>query len=447
MMKNTVFAFAFLACLLGTAVPASANQGQKEDCDKSGGQWRPFSGVPQCDCSRRSDLFPLLAPGSDKTLIAIRNRAKVTKDVCENRKIENTSTNIDKGKEKSKSEKTDAPPPPAKFGAMLSPGDMNDVKGGEVVKQKLVVTSNSKLVAKFVASCSTCNVNNESPLIVGNPQIPEAGYVFNLAQTNPETASTATFVVRVFDKKGNEIGSFNASIGWLAKAPVVAPTPPPAPAPSPCVKSRGLDTVTLTGEKGCACLAENGIERMAVNGVCVDKPKAVVVEEDEEGQLHFYTKLNAGYGGSSSFRTPFYGLIVGLSLDLHRMVKAYGGAGFSLPGAKLDATQDRAAMDRGYSSNFEAGLMFLPIPEIELKGGVWYRATGLDGASSPIRNLIAATVGVGYSPPISGMRLSVGPEFYLGGADKQGGISAKAFFGGGIAVTFEFFNEPNRGKK
>lgn len=421
----------FVALIIGSVVLATASSANAIIVDPAaarvclngkpaGDEWNPNTS-PHCVCGSgagETERVNLMFPGPKyKDLV---RKYGDTRDRCA------TVSEIKRGPKPEGNKKPDAPPPPpAKFAAMLTPGDKNDVKGGDTVKEALVVTSNGKLAAKFVASCSACLVNNENPLIVNNPQIPETGYVFNLTPTNPETALTATFNVKVIDKKGNELGSYSASVGWLAKAP---PPPPPPPAPTACVASGGTDTVSrTTGMIGCSCIGE-GLMEDPIRHICVPKPIPPPAKKIVEGTIvHPYAELLGGYGHSKSFHSDNYGLGVGAGFDASSYLRIFGGAGLELiGGTKLDANRQPVVLANGNvdkrrsSAFFILGLQLRPIEMLGINVGVVRQMRGTTGG---VVNALSVTTGgsVGASVllPIDGATFDLGADLLVGAHQLQ----------------------------
>ena len=407
----------------------------------SGDDWNPNTS-PHCVCGSgagEKERVNLMVPGPKfKNLVGkygdYSDRCATVEEIKKSPKPE------------VKKAEAPAPAPSVKFGAMLTPGDANEVKGGATVKQSLIVTSGSKLVDRFVVSCSACNVNNENPLIVSKPLIPDTGYVFNLTPANPEVATTANFIVKVIAKNGAELGTFTASVGWSGKTP---PPPVDSPAKIAC-EAPGSDGTFVKATGRCLCLGDTEEK----NGVCVKKTAAsatetkTIVGRDGSSRLHLRIDGFGGYARSDQFKTPFFGLALGLSFDFLRYLSGYVEGGFQFPGATRTDSQNKPVLladgstdKRTNSIMLEAGLEYVAAEYVMLTGGVLIQALGVTaGQSNPVHLAVAGKFGVkiiAYSVPT--LRLAIGPSLIMG-VESRGNTPANMWFGGLLNVTAEVWN-------
>src|SRR5512133_522051 len=274
MKKTALLVSAFLMCF-GLAQQASANEGEKIACEKTHGEWHPFAGVPKCDCSKHQELFPLLAPGGDPKLVAIRNRAQVSADVCENRVMAQTSPNIRKGKDKGERPAVvPAPAPPANIVYQVIPDPVSQ-DSAQPAKMTVLVTSGlSRVIGGWVTiTCDFgCNVNDthvsvqQAQFSMGSPR-----HDFSVTSTGRSTGTVTVSLSAKGNTPAPEPEPRTATVQWITKEL------PPSPAKIACQNSRGTfgTDPKLPGFNRCSCV---GDYELAPSGdICVAKMRPTEV--------------------------------------------------------------------------------------------------------------------------------------------------------------------------
>ena len=423
MKKTVLLVSAFLMCF-GTTNQAAANEGQKAACESTQGEWHPFSKIPQCDCSKHKELFPLLAPEGDAKLVAIRSKAKVMADVCENRDLNKTSANIvKKEKPAAPTPTTAAPPAPTVIVYQILPDTLTS-DSTQAARATVLVTSGWKQIAQLVLTCDIgCSVNGQPSAIVqssltqGTPQ-----QAFSLTSTGKDTGTVS---VSFITKGGKTFPlppamPLTATVTWTTKQPqpsaaqLACETPP----------SGGLygTKVGAPGYGKCNCF--DGYELSPNGDVCVKKveaPKPPVVkvkkdvDEDDFGTpFHLLAGGTVGYGTSNSFHSWDGYVDFGVGVDFRNWLQVFAIGGYGGPGAtRVDAYGRNTSDTRNTSLHIDVGTLF-HLDYVGLSLALSRTARGLVAITSPLDVTTSGQVGAVGIIPFTGGKVLFGPELALG---------------------------------
>jgi len=396
---------------LSIAIQASANEGQKTDCETSKGVWHPLAGVPQCNCTAHPELFSLLAPGDNKTLQGIRARAKVTKDVCESRELAKTSANIKKDRG---GDKVLPPTPPAPLPTCSAAQEVVMAKGDEAVNDITCTGAGVKNINRITASCDNCRAPRADSVIT-----PKTGglYTQQVRVGSVTDAKKSHVFVTFLTKNDQQVPTVDFWVEWVPKTPPAPPAPTISPAQIACEKGRFPGT--WSNDIG-RCFCTNTEER---NGVCVPKPvppppPVVKIVEDSGSYAHPFVVVMGGYAGKSG--GSFFGGL-GLSIDI-RFLEWSGLVALGVPGAtRLDANGNPVVLTNGKTdkrlpsalvrSGFRANLG----NGLGANAGAFYQMEGLNGGlNTPVQTTVGGYFGPDVRVQMDGLSITLFLDATLG---------------------------------
>ena len=432
--------FVVFMCL-SIAIQASANEGQKADCESTRGVWYPLAGVPQCRCTAHPELFSLLAPGIDKTLLGIRARAKVTKDVCESRELGKTSDNIKKDKGKGDKIQPVAPTPLPSCSA-----DQNPVvaAGKEAVGGITCTGSGVKNLARYKVSCDYCTAMPSSDTIIGS----KTGIYRQSIRIAPVGKPDKSKVGVTFETGKDQ--ALPEVIFWVEWTPPAPPAPVMSAAQIACEKGK-YPGIWSPETKSCSCPGTDLVEQ---NGVCVPKPvpppPIVKIVEDNGSIIHPLFALMGGYDHAAYYRSAEWYAGVGLTADITNYLWAYTIFMIGTPGAtrvysdgtpvlKADGTPDNRSFSLAYEGGFLGHLDWFG-----LNIGANRQARGLVGATSPTVAITTGIVGLKAVLPVPGGTVVVGPDFTVG-SETLGSLPSQTVLGVRLVAQWLLF--PPHGRR
>lgn len=469
-MKKSIVALVlvFASAFFATDVNAEPNKAEVKQCLASGGTGWNENVVPHCVCP--ASHFNVRKPG--KFLRYVKDYL----DDCESLDPTKWSDRMKKpvgGKIEEKPAAVSTSP----FMAKLTPVTSGEtpLPAGTQAETALMITSTGpRGLASISYSCEGCLVNNTKAGIDNKPRpgSQAINYIVTPSGNIATKGGKAILVVEVLEKGSPAPTKFEFTAEWAAKEEPQ----------SPCKKSGGTDAPN----SHCYCPGDDLMESATAPYVCVPKPKVsacvksggedlpasdckcdpekklhksatapFVCEADKardgrdgSSRLHLRIDPFAGYAKSDDFRTPIFGLALGVSFDFLTNLSGYVEGGMQFPGATRTDSANRPVLlsdgskdKRSNSLMVEAGVEFQAAKYVMLSGGILFQALGVTaGQTNPVHSTLSAKFGVKVvAVQDPSFRLAIGPSVIMG-VESRGNTPANFWFGGLLNVTMEVWN-------